>query len=87
MSDYISREAAKLRVVEALGQGKSPYNAIVMLPAADVREVKRGKWLYDDDMNTGIYAICSCCKESIYQAFEFFYCPLCGAIMEGDDQT
>lgn len=39
MTDYISREAAKMRVVEALGQGHSPYNAIVMLPAADVREV------------------------------------------------
>ena len=54
--------------------------------AADVRENKRGKWMYDDDMNTGIYAICSCCKESIYQAFEFYYCPNCGADMREESE-
>ena len=56
------------------------------LPAADVRENKRGEWMYDDDMNTGIYAICSCCKESIYQAFEFYYCPNCGADMREESE-
>lgn len=39
--EYIEREAAKMAVVEALGKGHSPFNAIVMLPAADVVEVVR----------------------------------------------
>ena len=42
MSDYISREAAKEAVVKAIGKGYSPFNAVVMLPAADVRPVVRG---------------------------------------------
>ena len=39
--EYIEREAAKMAVVEALGKGYSPFNAIVMLPAADVVPVVR----------------------------------------------
>lgn len=42
MTDYIEREAAKKAVVEAVGKGHSPFNAIVMLPAADVRPVPKG---------------------------------------------
>ena len=41
MDDYIPREAAKMAVVEAIGKGHSPFNAIVMLPAADVVPVVR----------------------------------------------
>lgn len=37
--EFISREAAKEAVVKAVGKGYSPFNAIVMLPAADVRPV------------------------------------------------
>ena len=36
MAEYIEREAAKEAVVMAIGKGYSPFNAIVMLPAADV---------------------------------------------------
>ena len=39
MAEYIEREAAKMAVVEAVGKGHSPFNAIVMLQAADVRPV------------------------------------------------
>lgn len=39
MAEYISRESAKEAVVKAVGKGYSPFNAIVMLPAADVRPV------------------------------------------------
>ena len=44
MAEYISREAAKEAVVKSVGKGHSPFNAIVMLPAADVRPVVRGEW-------------------------------------------
>ena len=70
MMDYISREAAKLRVVEALGQGKSPYNAIVMLPAADVREVVTCKECIRC-VNDGVY---NCVKHGIVCCDGDFYC-------------
>lgn len=80
MAEYIERD----KVMDVLLHEQYGYlceDAINAIPAADVRENKRGKWMYDDDVNTGLYAICSCCKESIYQAFEFYYCPNCGADM------
>ena len=39
--EYIERETAKMAVVEDLGKGHSPFNAIAMLPAADVVPVVR----------------------------------------------
>lgn len=36
MAEYIERDTAKEAVVKAVGKGHSPFNAIVMLPAADV---------------------------------------------------
>ena len=60
MAEYIDREAAKLAVVKAVGNGYSPYNAIVMLPAADVQPVVRCKdckyWLPYG--NTGLFMCC-----------------------------
>lgn len=55
-----------------------------ILPKAEQKRksCRKGKWTYDDGLNTGIYAICSCCRESIYQTGEFKYCPNCGAEME-----
>lgn len=90
MAEYIEREAMVKASCERCNGEYAPcvkehcllMEVIHSIPAADVRENKRGRWEYDDDMNTGIYAICSCCKESIYQAFEFYYCPNCGAWME-----
>ena len=85
MSDYISREAA----IEALGDVHPlDYNAqtykhnIENLPAADVREVKRGKW---GDVSE--YAVipsgkCSVCGK--YNRITNF-CPNCGARMVNDD--
>lgn len=37
----------------------------------------KGKWIED----TGLYATCSNCKENLYQAIEYKYCPNCGADM------
>ena len=51
-------------------------------PTSDVPDREVGEWTYDDESNTGIYAICSACGESVYQAGEWRYCPMCGAKME-----
>ena len=58
-------------------------NAIDNIPAADVREVVRGKWIWDDE---GYH-----CSECFYHAYgeageilsgNWQYCPNCGASME-----
>ena len=41
----------------------------------------KGEWIDD----TGIYATCSVCKEQLYQAIPYHYCPNCGADMKGAD--
>lgn len=86
MSDYIDREAAKAAIVKAMGNGHSPYNAIVMLPAADVRPVKRGRWIKTIGEN-GVTSACRCSvcgfEDNRYTLFN--YCPNCGAEMEGTE--
>ena len=98
MSDYISREAAKMAVVEAMGKHHSPYNAIVMLPAADVREVKRGKWKRVVDF-TGVEAFgyketmlvgygCNVCGYEVdVSDGDYNFCPNCGADMRSTNCT
>ena len=95
MAKYIEREAAKEAVVKAVGKGHSPFNAIVMLPAADVRPVARGKWISNDDGETIIKlkhgepqgsCFCSVCHEWLVASDEYDvkgnFCPSCGAKME-----
>lgn len=47
------------------------------LPAADVAEVKRGKW----NMSNGDY-LCSACNHYSDRCY-YDYCPYCGAKMDG----
>ena len=80
--DYIEREAAKMAVVEALGKGHSPFNAIVMLPAADVVPVRHGEW----NKLSGVYYACTACHrltevEKTMGNIIYNYCPHCGADM------
>ena len=50
-------------------------------PAADVVEVRRGKWLKGDMPTYGGYK-CSVCKENTVE-YKKPYCPNCGAKMDG----
>ena len=78
--EYIEREAAKQAVVKAVGVGHSPFNAIVMLPTADVRPVVRGKWrLYSPLTDT--YECDKCGYQVIDESFRTNFCPNCGADM------
>lgn len=100
MTDYISREAANNALRECVRAcPNSFYNgievartAIHKLPAADVREVKRGKWVKNED-KAGWH--CSACKEVDNYAFSWNsdtgeyefqdnFCPNCGADMKGE---
>ena len=52
------------------------YDAIQSLPAADVTEVKHGKW-----SATGL---CSNCHKLFQGGYFSYYCPNCGTIMDGE---
>lgn len=69
------------------------------IPRADVKEVKRGKWI--DSYNDYTVAKCSVCGEEFYEVcpieyackkfwdlFESLekYCPECGARMDGETE-
>ena len=97
MSDYISRDSA-IEELLSLAKRREARGAILSadeyeiirwlntLPAADVREVKRGKWeemphnmVWNAD---GIYRAaykCSNCEQTLPFAGDF--CPNCGADM------
>ena len=85
--EYIERESAKKVLADDYA-----YNAAKLLdtvPAADVQEIRHGKWeLIDECANEGVY--CSNCHKKIYRAeyanqkVKSNYCPNCGAKMYGD---
>lgn len=53
--------------------------AIDRVPAADVQEVRHGKWFDNKHTDT---VICSQCKKCFGD--ETPYCPCCGARMDGE---
>lgn len=46
------------------------------MPAADVQEVRHGKWAG---------TVCTNCGESTSDYYDCDYCPQCGARMDGED--
>lgn len=97
MAEYIDRKALGIGkcnpdVFENKGYAEGWNSAIEIIenaPAADVVEVKHGKWI-ERENNYDTYYDCSVCSESfvfidgdpidnLYQ-----YCPNCGAKMDGE---
>lgn len=90
MTDYISRDAAIKRftfaTLDCLGMeptimASDVVAALKSLPAAEVREVVRGKWI-DHQEGRWIYAKCSECG-TVHDVKSNF-CPNCGADMRGE---
>ena len=89
MTEYISRDAAIANSREYnLGGSYDntelavPVDAINSIPAADVRPVVLGKWVFCGGTWEGANTFkCSECGKSVYHE-ETNYCPNCGAMME-----
>ena len=98
MSDYISREAAKKKHCDICRERNLCYRAnscadlkcFDIIPAADVREVKRGRWI-----NQGADSeICSACGSRFYISALFAvgindepnFCSNCGAKMCNEEE-
>ena len=79
MKEYIDREEALLAIKQAFEKGERPSLYIKCIPAADVAEVRHGRWLCVDTA-TEQFFLCNRCKKKEY--WESNYCPNCGAKMD-----
>lgn len=99
MAEYIEREAAlkAQRWNGRLDEYVVFVRDIENIPAADVAPVRHGRWVWDEDgMDWGIGAWrCSECharpetwwqgdKSSPYNKSGHYFCPNCGAKMDGE---
>ena len=78
--EYISREVA-IKEFERYGAEDDAIAVFNSIPAADVRPVKRGKWIAQYSGSHFAQYRCSCCNMACEMVFNF--CPNCGAAMEG----
>ena len=95
MGDYISREVVinrLLKIIESYQNYVSNVrpdvvrhciNVVDSIPAADVRENKRGKWLSCKPYNPEFNGYeCSECGAKYQDLSPYNFCPNCGARME-----
>ena len=84
MGDYIERKAAFDAAQEHFCDSARTLEAIETLPAADVRPVVRGRWLYETEIEGHACGECSACHK--IRVIDNF-CPNCGADMRvGSEQ-
>ena len=90
MAEYLEREA----LLHGMKMDIRPPFAVVRdFPAADVEEVKHGKWIQEQIKieNMSIVRYRNTCSECGGQAdfllreLHYSYCPLCGAKMDLED--
>lgn len=63
-----------------------PEEVIRSLPAADVVEVRHGRWINERwEGLSSFSAECSLCGKRTLAYFHYFYCPNCGAKMDGEE--
>ncbi len=107
MAEYIEREAAlnwMYELIEARQAWTSDARgeiqglnaavcAIEDIPAADVRPVRRGHWITEEEAEEkGDYSlrdacsVCGHCDWDCTESASFNYCPNCGADMRGGEQ-
>lgn len=95
MKEYIERAEAldicqkeyedRLRMADYCGDTVAwdIGGAIKGIPAADVAEVRHGRWVRDKWPSGTHKLICSECGE--WSGKKSRYCPSCGALMKGDE--
>ena len=94
MTDYISREAAISWACEncephSCGGDCDLVELLKEIPAADVREWKRGKWEMKPDPY-GFFdeiPVCSVCGCTTKMRETYIFCPNCAADMRGEDDV
>lgn len=77
--EYIPRKA----VLKIIYTSTAPALEVKAMPAADVVEVRHGKWI--DERQEGLSSFsaeCSLCGKRTLAYFHYYYCPNCGAKMD-----
>lgn len=93
MKDYIEREAAIAAAFSVTSLGDSAFrdvydtvNRLRLIPAADVVEVRHGRWITHNSLVNGALLdenevfVCSACQEQRTRR-KYNFCPNCGAKM------
>ena len=91
MAEYIERGFALDVVKRTSGDYAAAFAEIAHAPAADVAEVRHGRWIEDERTYPGPGLknnLCSVCgeiagswKEGLEPGRKWAYCPNCGALM------
>lgn len=101
MSDeYIKKEDA-VNLFEALADSLDTFefrmaaigaaNELRKMPSMCFAPVRHGHWIVIDDLDFDTLYRCSVCGEEFYlidgtpRENQYYYCPNCGARMDGDD--
>ena len=88
MKEHIERAALKRELAPYEENDFSQQMDVILAivdaqPAADVVEVRHGRW---KNGGNGLYDTCTACGEEIYLAIPMNYCPLCGARMDKEEE-
>ena len=93
MKEYIERVTALNALIRALGYCQCANDVITRIPAADVAEVRHGRWDASDRYKFLDGSTCIRCTEcgaalhlEEYQKYHWHYCPNCGARMDEEDE-
>lgn len=98
--EYISREAAKVKIREKFKTLKDriEINEVLnAIPAADVQPVRHGRWIEENRRPKSGMFYCSECHRTAYdpqptrlsgwtKRCRYAYCPNCGARMDGGEE-
>ena len=86
MKEYITRREA-LIVLEEMEDIESGFAAMYEIPAADVVEVRHGRWIEQEKYTFGVMYDCSICDNRILDnGHSWNYCPNCGAKMDKEEE-
>ena len=81
MKKYIDR-AALFNSLSGAKTVEEIFAAIQKAPAADVQEIRRGRW-----ENDGHTLACSNCHTINIRGVAWDYCPHCGAVMTEEEEA
>lgn len=86
MKEYIERVTALNALIRALGYCQCANDVITRIPAADVAEVRHGRWILEREPDGTPYCFhCSVCDNDFHHIGIMTatdYCPNCGARMD-----
>ena len=83
MAKYINKEQFLAHLFSKQDEPLDVMKEIAEFPAADVAEVRHGRWIAVCGESSGLNWKCSLCAKRVLQKSP--YCPNCGALMKEDE--